>query len=80
MRLQRIPKQTVYLPSEIEGGYRRFFINSHWRLWLATNDFVHGTYLALFDDGHCERVTVRAGEGDDIMLIKPSDDHAEVAE
>ena len=72
--------QQVVLSRDIDGDYQHFVVDSHWRLWLSTNDYVHGTYLAMYDDGHCERITVRAGEGDDIMLVKPSDDYAEVAE
>ena len=45
-----------------------------WRLWLATNDFVFGTYLELFDDGRILRCTTRKDEGDEFMWVRPSDD------
>lgn len=41
-----------------------------WRLWLHTPDYIHGTYLLLHYSGKVERVTVRADEGDEIVLIK----------
>lgn len=44
-----------------------------WRLWLATRDFVFGTYLELFDDGRVLNCTVRADEGDDYYWSRPSD-------
>lgn len=45
-----------------------------WIAWLSTNDFVLGTYLYLYNTGRVERITVRADEGDEIMLVRPSDD------
>jgi hypothetical protein len=45
-----------------------------WLLWLATNDFVFGTYLLLDNDGTVTRVTVRNDEGDEINIVRPSDD------
>lgn len=45
-----------------------------WWLWLATKDYIYGTYLALYDDGRIERVTVRTDEGDDILNVRPSDE------
>lgn len=44
-----------------------------WKLWIHTNDYVLGTYLLLHDSGKIERVTVRADEGDEVVLIKPED-------
>lgn len=44
-----------------------------WRLWIHTNDFVLGTYLTLYDDGMCERTTVRVGEGDDVITVRQGD-------
>lgn len=44
-----------------------------WKVWLATKDFKYGTFLRLYDDGCVERVTVREGEGDEIILVKPED-------
>ena len=44
-----------------------------WRLWIATADYLYGTYLLLHDSGRVERVVVRIDEGDDIMLVRPDD-------
>lgn len=44
-----------------------------WRLWLATNDFIYGTYLELFDDGRIMNMTTRRDEGDDFYWARPSD-------
>jgi len=54
-RLQRIER----------AGYRE------WRLWIATSDYVHGTYLYLHHDGMVERVTVRENEGDESIVVCP---------
>ena len=53
--------------------YRAIVVEGHYRLWLHTNDRVLGTYLALWDNGKIERITVRDNEGDQIDLIKPAD-------
>lgn len=48
--------------------------NGFWIIWLNTNDFIHGTFLKLYDDGMIERVTVREDEpDDDVILVKPKD-------
>jgi hypothetical protein len=44
-----------------------------WRLWLATRDYIFGTYLELFDDGRVLNCTVRAEEGDEYYWARPSD-------
>ena len=44
-----------------------------WRLWLATADFIYGTYLELFDDGRIMNMTTRRDEGDDYYWARPSD-------
>jgi len=44
-----------------------------WRVWLATRDFIHGTYLELHNDGAILNCTVRADEGDDRFIARPSD-------
>lgn len=41
-----------------------------WRVWLATPDFVHGTYLKLYSDGKVVRYVVRQDEGDEEFLVK----------
>ena len=43
-----------------------------WRLWIATADFVFGTYLELFDDGRILRCTTRKDEGDEVYWVRPS--------
>ena len=48
--------------------------DGYWIIWINTVDFIHGTFLKLYDDGKLERVTVREGEPcDDVQLIKPED-------
>ena len=44
-----------------------------WRLWLSTKDFVHGTYLECYNNGHIVNVTVREDEGDEIYEVRPTD-------
>lgn len=44
-----------------------------WRLWLATNDYVHGTYLEAYDSGMVVSVTVREDEGDEAHVVRPND-------
>lgn len=46
-----------------------------WRLWVATGDFVYGTYLELIEDGRVLRCTTRKDEGDEFFMVRPSDDH-----
>jgi hypothetical protein len=53
--------------------FERHPVTGHYRLWLHTNDRILGTYLALWDNGKIERITVRADEGDQIDLIKKED-------
>ena len=45
-----------------------------WRLWLATRDFVFGTYLELHDTGRVVNITTREDEGDEIIHARPSDE------
>jgi hypothetical protein len=44
-----------------------------WRLWTATNNFVHGSYLELFDDGRILNCTVRRDEGDEMFWARGPD-------
>ena len=44
-----------------------------WLLWIATNDFILGTYLLLHSSGLVERITARADEGDETYVIRPND-------
>jgi hypothetical protein len=46
--------------------------DDYWIVWTATHDFRLGTYLRLHHDGTVERVTARADEGDEVMLVRPS--------
>ncbi len=43
-----------------------------WMLWIATQDFHHGTYLLLHDNGMVIRVTSRADEGDEEFVVRPA--------
>ncbi len=45
-----------------------------WRLWLSTADYKHGTYLDLFHNGMIIRVVVRVDEGDEVFVVRPSDE------
>ena len=45
-----------------------------WRLWIATKDFINGTYLELFEDGRVLNCTARADEGEDVFFVRPSDE------
>ena len=48
--------------------------NGCWRLWIHTNDYVYGTFVALHNNGKVERITTREGDGmEDITCIKPKD-------
>ena len=43
---------------------------SAWRIWTDTNDFKYGTFIKLYTDGRVERVTIRVGQADDILIIR----------
>jgi hypothetical protein len=45
-----------------------------WRIWLATQDYIYGTFLTLFDGGEIQRTTTRQDEGDDVFVVRPTDD------
>ncbi len=45
-----------------------------WWIWMATTDFIHGTYLDVRNDGQITRVTIREDEGPEEFVIRPSDD------
>lgn len=44
-----------------------------WMVWIATTDYVHGTYLILCDSGEVVRVTAREDEGDEMFVVRPAD-------
>ena len=54
--------------------YRIIRITDAWRLWLATRDFIHGTYMDLYGDGTAIRTECRPDEGDEVYRIRPSDE------
>ena len=70
----------IAIPNRLQGGSVEdkegdFYIEgwaTTWKVWLHTNDWVHGTYMLLYANGKIERVTVRADEGDDIVVVKPA--------
>jgi hypothetical protein len=49
-----------------------------WWMWLSTSDYVYGTYLCVYDSGRIERVTVRVDEGDDVIVVRPSDEEIRI--
>ena len=53
--------------------YRIVRLPRGWRLWIATNDFINGTYLELFEDGRILHCTARADEGEEVFWARPSD-------
>lgn len=60
----------VAIPPRTTNGAIDRLTGSRWRIWLATPDFIHGTYLVLYSNGAVERVTVREDEGDEVMIVK----------
>jgi hypothetical protein len=59
----------VALPQRQQGALD-YMGGGVWRLWLHTPDFVHGTFLTLYSNGKVTRTTVRADEGDEVVVIK----------
>ena len=49
-------------------------LDNGWKLWVATRDYIHGTYYILDNDGSMTMVTARSDEGDEIAHTRPSDD------
>jgi hypothetical protein len=49
-------------------------ITDGWKVWIATNDYIYGTALFLFNDGKIVHATTRQDEGDDVFVVRPSDD------
>lgn len=49
-------------------------LSNGWLLWVATRDYMHGTYYMLYDNGRMDNITSRADEGDEITYVRPSDD------
>jgi len=44
-----------------------------WRVWTATRDFIHGTYIELHNDGSAYRWECRPDEGDECIMIRWDD-------
>lgn len=64
----------IAIPNRLQSGcIERDHRMNTWRVWLHTNDFIHGTFLCLYADGKVTRVTIREGEGDDEHLIRHAD-------
>ena len=53
--------------------YRIIRLPYGWRLWLATRDFIYGSYLELHDNGLVVRYESRIDEGDEIIKVRPTD-------
>jgi hypothetical protein len=45
-----------------------------WRVWLATRDFIHGSFLELHNNGLVVRYDVRPDDGEESFVVRPSDD------
>lgn len=69
-----MPEQSIVIATPIGTRLRRIERRKqHWILWTDTKDFVHGTYLQLWDNGAVFNVTTRDGEGPEEFLVKESD-------
>jgi hypothetical protein len=53
--------------------YRIVRLPRGWRLWIATRDYISGTYLELFEDGRVMNCTARVDEGEEVFWVRPSD-------
>lgn len=70
LRIARNPETFEYA-TESTGWYNG---DGYWIIWLSTNDFIHGTFLRLYDNGLIENVTIRSDRPDeDIFVVKPPD-------
>jgi hypothetical protein len=69
--MKQVPR--IALPLRMQGHCLEFLGGGRWRLWMHTQDQQLGTSLELHSDGKAYRVTSRADEGDEIVLIKPKD-------
>jgi hypothetical protein len=65
-----VSRGRIALPLRMQGACIDDLGGGKWRVWLHTNDHIHGTYLELYSDGKVNRVTTRADEGDETWLIK----------
>ena len=53
--------------------YRIIRTDSGWRVWTATRDFIHGSYIELHNDGSAYRWECRPDEGDECIMIRWDD-------
>ncbi len=53
--------------------YRIIRTDSGWRVWVATRDFIHGSYIELHNDGSAYRWECRPDEGDECIMIRWDD-------
>ena len=78
-KLLRIARQPMHCVQAWTGGAvpepsHDEWEPGHWIIWLHTNDFIHGTFLRLYDNGLIENVTIRSDRPDeDIFVVKPPD-------
>lgn len=63
--LQQYPGTRLYRVVRIVGA---------WRVWLATRDFIHGSFLELHDTGLVMRYDIRPDDGEESFVVRPSDD------
>jgi len=69
LKIQRQEITTMYM-----ADYMERVIDGYWIIWLHTKDYIHGTYLKLYNNGKIERITIRVDEEcDDVALVKPED-------
>jgi hypothetical protein len=54
--------------------YRVVRIPDGWRIWLATRDFIHGSFLELHNSGLVIRYDIRPDDGEESFVCRPSDD------
>ncbi len=67
------PHNIIGMP--IDARCKRIFrLPNGWRVWISTVDFVYGTYLELHDTGRVCSCTVRPDEGEEVYMVRPSDD------
>ena len=47
-------------------------LDNGWQVWVATRDFIHGTWYEFHDDGSAYKWTCNE-EGDECITIRPDD-------
>lgn len=74
---KRDPAMTTHAITGMPLGTRLLRIvrkSNGWWLWTATNDYVYGTLLILYENGRIDRITTRIDEGDELVAVRPSDE------